>query len=497
MAVEVKVNTLPESVEEGTLMDWQKQEGEAVKQDEKLVDIETDKIVIEVAAPSDGVLSKIHKESGATVKADEVLAEIDPEAEASAPSGDEAAEEGAGAEEPEGGDKAGEDGGEEKEKEKKKEKAREDAPAETAGQDEKKTKRDEEESEEKRGEKGGKEADQGEEQEGEAERAEEPGGAEHEPPPLSPAVRKLIEEHDLNVDHIMGTGRDGRITKADVLRHIEAAATPDVPRPEKSQPQYNLGAGEAESPAREPSPATPARPQSAAGRTEQRVPMTRLRRRVAERLVQVQQEAAVLTTFNEINMQAVVNLRRNYQEEFQKEYDVKLGFMSFFVKAAVEALKKYPLINASIDGNDILYHDYYDIGIAVSSPRGLVVPVIRDADQAGLGEIEQRIIDFAKRSQEGQLELEELQGGTFTITNGGVFGSMLSTPIINPPQSGILGMHSIQQRPVAEDGNVVIRPMMYVALSYDHRIVDGREAVSFLVMIKKLLEEPGRFLLNL
>ena len=298
---------------------------------------------------------------------------------------------------------------------------------------------------------------------------------------LSPSVRKLVAEHNLDVSHIDGTGRGGRVTKADIVRHIEAS--PVI--------TSKLGSDD---PTTTPTPAPPAKKEAVAG--ERRVPMTRLRARIAERLVEAQQSAALLTTFNEVNMQPTMELRSSHKERFATEYGVKLGFMSFFIKAAVESLKKFPVINASVDGTDILYHEYFDIGIAVSSPRGLVVPIIKNADQLSFAEIEGKIQDFSTRAQEAQLTLDELQGGTFTISNGGVFGSLMSTPILNPPQSAILGMHRIQERPVAENGQVVIRPMMYLALTYDHRLVDGKEAVQFLVNMKESLEEPARLLLQ-
>jgi 2-oxoglutarate dehydrogenase E2 component (dihydrolipoamide succinyltransferase) len=296
-----------------------------------------------------------------------------------------------------------------------------------------------------------------------------------------PAARKLMAEQDVAASEVSGTGRGGRITKGDVLSAVEARSVHPTPAP--STPA-----------ARAPDPAAPA---IQGARPEQRVPMSRLRARIAERLVQSQSTAAILTTFNEVNMQPVIELRSRYKERFEKEFGVKLGFMSFFVKAAVHALRKFPLVNASIDGNDIVYHGYYDIGIAVGSPRGLVVPILRDADQSSLAEIEQQIADFGKRAQDGKLTIEELTGGTFSISNGGVFGSMLSTPIINPPQSAILGVHATKDRPVVENGQIVIRPMNYLALSYDHRIVDGREAVLSLVAIKEALEDPARMLLGL
>ncbi|RRQ20548.1 2-oxoglutarate dehydrogenase complex dihydrolipoyllysine-residue succinyltransferase [Thiohalobacter thiocyanaticus] len=321
------------------------------------------------------------------------------------------------------------------------------------------------------------------------------GGTE---PPVSPSARRLLEAEGLEVSQVSGSGKGGRILKEDVERHLAqkqggataavAELAPDVPA---AAPRA------AEQPSRTPQAPTQTPAPTAPGeREEKRVPMTRLRARVAERLLAAQHDAAILTTFNEVNMQPVMQLRQRYREAFEKRHGVKLGFMSFFVKAAVEALRRFPEVNASIDGNDIVYHGYFDIGIAVSSPRGLVVPILRDADNLDLAGIENRILDFARRAKEGRLELDEITGGTFTITNGGVFGSMLSTPIINPPQSGILGMHKIQERPVAENGEIVIRPMMYLALSYDHRLVDGREAVQFLVTIKDMIEDPARLLLD-
>lgn len=390
MQVEIKVPALSESVTEGTLLTWHKQEGESVAQGENLIDLETDKVVLELPAPQAGVLRRIVKQNGEVVRPGEVLALLDTEATAapvSPPSYSQA-------------------------------------------------------------------------------RAPEPS--------LSPSVRKLVAEHELDAAQIPGSGRGGRVTKEDVLAQLEKTAPPAFVR----------------APERIPAPA------SSGERPEQRVPMTRLRARVAERLVQAQQTAAILTTFNEVNMQPVMELRNRHKEKFEKEHGVKLGFMSFFVKAAVDALKKFPALNASIDGADIIYHGYFDIGIAVGSPRGLVVPVVRDADALSFADIEKRIADFGARARDGKLTIEELSGGTFTISNGGVFGSMMSTPILNPPQSGILGMHKTYDRPVAENGQVVIRPMMYLALSYDHRIVDGREAVLFLVAVRESLEDPARLLLG-
>jgi len=413
MLIEIKVPQLSESVSEATLLAWHKKVGEAVKRDENLIDIETDKVVLELPAPADGVLTKIIKSDGGTVKAGEVIATIDTEGKASA-----AAPASAQAKT---------------------------APAPVPA-------------------------------------AKPPAGA----APAMPSARKLAEEKGVDTAAIAGSGRGGRVTKADVL-----AQAPGTPAPAEPATQ----------PAAKPPLSQPPAPVSVeqilGNRPEQRVPMSRLRARIAERLVQSQSTAAILTTFNEVNMQPVMELRKKYQERFEKEHGVRLGFMSFFVKAAVHALRKYPIVNASVDGNDIVYHGYFDIGVAVGSPRGLVVPILRDADQMTFAELEKKIADFGKRAQDGKLTIEELTGGTFSISNGGVFGSMLSTPIINPPQSAILGVHATRERPVAENGQVVIRPVNYLALSYDHRIVDGREAVLSLVAIKEALEDPARLLLDL
>ena len=405
MLVEVKVPQLSESVAEATLLTWHKKAGERVRRDENLVDIETDKVVLETPAPESGVIVKIVKGDGGTVVSNEVIAQIDTEGKAEAPA---VAARGAV-------------------------KEAASAPARTAS------------------------------------------------PAVMPAARKLAAEKRVDTAALGGTGRGGRVTKDDVQQAVEGKARPAVP----SAP-----------PASSPAPAPAGTPVAPGERPEQRVPMSRLRARVAERLVQSQHEAAILTTFNEVNMQAVIDLRNRYKERFEKEHGVRLGFMSFFVKAAVHALRKFPVVNASIDGTDIIYHGYYDIGIAVASPRGLVVPILRDAGELTLAEIEKRIADFGKRAQEGKLTIEELTGGTFSISNGGVFGSMLSTPIINPPQSAILGVHATRERPVAENGQVVIRPVNYLALSYDHRIIAGREAVLALVAIKEALEDPARILLD-
>jgi 2-oxoglutarate dehydrogenase E2 component (dihydrolipoamide succinyltransferase) len=424
MLLEVKVPQLSESVSEATLLSWHKKVGEAVKRDENLIDVETDKVVLELPAPADGVLTKILKDEGGAVVAGEVIAQIDTEAKpaSGAPAGVR----------PEPATVAPTP-----------------APsAETARTD----------------------------------------------PRLMPAARKLVEEQGIDPTAIAGSGRDGRLTKADIMEQAGRSASAT-----QSSLSTRAPASAPATPSAKPSlpPISAPVDDTGAGRSEQRVPMSRLRARVAERLVQAQQTAAILTTFNEVNMQAVIDLRSRYRERFEKEHGVRLGFMSFFVKAAVHALRKYPVLNASVDGNDIVYHGYFDIGIAVSSPRGLVVPILRGADQLPLAEIEKRIADFGKRAQDGKLGIEELTGGTFSISNGGVFGSMLSTPIINPPQSAILGVHATKDRPVVENGQVVVRPINYLALSYDHRIIDGREAVLGLVAIKDSLEDPARLLLDL
>ena len=421
--IEVKVPQLSESVAEATLLQWHKKVGDAVARDENLVDIETDKVVLELPAPSAGVIVEIKKGDGATVVADEVIATIDTEAKAGAAAPQAAAP------------------------------AQAPAPAQSAA----------------------------------PAQAAAPAAGGATGGPAMPAAAKLLAEKGIDPSQVAGTGRDGRITKGDALAATAqpAAATPSA------LPAVNA-------PAALPVARAPVNLGGLLeGRAEQRVPMSRLRQRVAERLLQSQQTNAILTTFNEVNMQPVMSLRKKYQEKFEKEHGVRLGFMSFFVKAAVHALKKFPIVNASIDGNDIVYHGYFDIGVAVGSPRGLVVPVIRNADQLSFHQIEQTIADFGKRAQAGKIGIEELSGGTFSISNGGVFGSMLSTPIINPPQSAILGVHATKERPVVENGQVVIRPINYLALSYDHRIIDGREAVLFLVAIKDALEDPSRLLLDL
>lgn len=393
MIIDVKVPMLSESVSEGTLLEWKKKVGEAVARDEILIDIETDKVVLEVPSPQAGVLVEIIAQNGETVAAEQVLARIDTAAIASASA---------------------------------------EAPA--------------------------------------AAPAPEAAPAAAQTNAAMPAAAKLAAETGVDVNALQGSGRDGRVLKEDVQN---AAAKPAA------------------------APAAASAPVPAGARPEQRVPMSRLRARVAERLLASQQENAILTTFNEVNMKPIMDLRAKYKEKFEKEHGVKLGFMSFFVKAAVAALKKYPVVNASVDGSDIVYHGYFDIGIAIGSPRGLVVPILRDADQMSIADIEQAIVDYAKKAKDGKIALEDLTGGTFSITNGGTFGSMMSTPIINPPQSAILGMHATKERAVVENGQVVVRPMMYLALSYDHRIIDGREAVLTLVAIKDALEDPARLLLDL
>jgi 2-oxoglutarate dehydrogenase E2 component (dihydrolipoamide succinyltransferase) len=409
--IEVKVPVLSESVSDATLAQWHKKVGEFVKRDENLVDLETDKVMLEVVAPHDGVLAEIKQEAGAVVGSGEVLALLDETAQQPAAEEKPVAEEKAEA----------------------------------------------------------KAVPKAEEKKAPEPEVEQPAAAMN----FSPAVRKLITENKLDPAAITGTGRDGRITKADVLKHIE----------QRNQPVA--------------APAAPSTTEvGAGGRPERRVPMTRLRARIAERLLEAQQTTAMLTTFNEINMKPVMDLRAKYQDKFIKKHDIKLGFMSFFIKACCEALKEFPAVNASIDGTDIIYHGFFDVGVAVSTERGLVVPIIRDADQMTLAEMEQAVADFAGKAREGKLSMEELSGGTFSVTNGGTFGSLLSTPILNPPQSAILGMHKIEQRPVVEDGEIVIRPMMYVAMSYDHRIIDGKEAVSFLVKVKEVLEDPARMVLG-
>jgi len=422
MLVDVKVPQLSESVAEATLLSWHKREGERVGRDENLIDIETDKVVLELPAPQSGVIARILKGDGGTVVSGEVIATIDTEGTAAAHA------------------------------------AR--VQAQTKGEP--------------------------------TAAPVAPKTAPSEDPRLMPAARKMAEETGVNTRDIPGTGRGGRITKGDIIQHLETGKGAAAQAPVEA-----VAAVGPAGPVLQPVPAPVRMEQMIGERPEQRVPMSRLRARIAERLVQSQSSAAILTTFNEVNMQPVMDLRGKYKDRFEKEHGVKLGFMSFVVKAAIAALKRYPVVNASVDGNDIVYHGYFDIGIAVGSPRGLVVPILRDADQMSFAEIEKRIAEFGKRARDGKLGIEDLTGGTFSITNGGVFGSMLSTPIINPPQSAILGLHATKERAVVEAGQIVIRPMNYLALSYDHRIIDGREAVLSLVAIKEALEEPARLLLEL
>jgi 2-oxoglutarate dehydrogenase E2 component (dihydrolipoamide succinyltransferase) len=399
MTIEVRVPQLPESVADATLVSWRKQPGDVVARDENLVDLETDKVVLEVPAPVAGILKEIKFSDGATVTGGQVLALIEPGAATSAATAAASA-------------------------------AASNPPAAAAAK-------------------------------------------------LSPAAKRVVEENKIDPTAVTGSGRDGRVSKSDVVNYLSAKeAAPTAAAP----------------PAKAPEPA----PVRAAGaRAEQRVPMTRLRARIAERMVQAQSTQALLTSFNEVDLKAVNDLRARYKDAFDKKYGVKLGFMSFFTKACVEALKKFPSVNASVDGNDIVYHEFFDVGVAVSTDRGLIVPVLRDADQASFADIEKSIANFAGRARAGTISMEELTGGTFTITNGGTFGSLLSTPIVNAPQSAILGMHKIQDRAVVIDGQVVVRPMMYIALTYDHRIIDGREAVQFLVTVKQCLEDPARMVLGI
>ncbi len=411
MSIEVKVPQLPESVADATLVSWHKKEGDSVARDENLVDIETDKVVLEVPAPVAGRVIKVMVVNGATVKSGQVIALVEEGAAAvvaparAAPAA----------------------------------KAAADAPAGASGDDK-----------------------------------------------LAPSVRRLVEEHHLDPSNIPGSGRDGRLTKGDVLEHIEKGR-PVAAKPAAAPAVAERSAGTA--------PSAPAAARGA--REDRRVPMTRLRTRIAERMMQAQSTTAMLTSSNEVDMSAVMALRSKYKDKFEKDHGVKLGFMSFFVKAACEALKKYPVVNASTEGNDVIYHDYCDVGVAVATPKGLMVPVVRDAELMSLAEIEKAIAGYANKARGGTIGLEDITGGTFTITNGGVFGSLFSTPILNMPQSAILGMHAIKERAVVVDGQVVARPMMYIALTYDHRIVDGREAVLTLVSIKDALEDPARLLLQI
>ena len=409
MQVDIKVPVLAESVAEATLMNWHKKPGDAISRGDTLIDIETDKVTLEIAALNDGVLVEILKGDGELVESNEIIARIDTDAAAASPKS---------------------------------------ASAESEQQ---------------------------------SLQVDEP---QQDAPKLSPAVRNLLEENNLDASQVSTQDGSDRLTKEDVLRHLEGSASNQTAAPESA-------------PAAAPAIPAPVAAIPAGERSEERVAMTRLRKRTAERLLSAQHENALLTTFNEVNMKPVMDLRARYKDEFEKTHGVKLGFMSFFTKAAVEALKKFPLINASVDGEDIVYHGYFDIGIAVSTPRGLVVPILRDADQGSFADIESNIRELGAKARDSKLTMDDLTGGTFTITNGGVFGSLLSTPIINPPQSAILGMHKIQDRPVVENGEIVIRPIMYLALSYDHRIIDGREAVQFLVSVKEQIEDPARLLLQL
>ncbi|MCP4410251.1 MAG: 2-oxoglutarate dehydrogenase complex dihydrolipoyllysine-residue succinyltransferase [Gammaproteobacteria bacterium] len=426
MLIEVKVPELAESVAEATLVKWLKQPGETIEEGENLVEIETDKVMLEVAAPESGLLKEVTKKDSELVLSNEVIAVIDTEGTATAAVSPQQVKE---------------------------------AVASVA-------------------------ATTAEHATEPAVPAPPPAPTEPQAPKLSPAVRKMLEENRLEPTQIKPTASPERITKEDVLNYLKSNR-------------------ETQQPAKKPAPLkqtasqTPAPHPPAVARTEQRIPMTPLRKRIAERLLSAQHENAILTTFNEVNMQPVMMLRKRYRDKFEETYGVRLGFMSFFVMAAVLALKRFPLVNASIDGTDIIQYGHYDIGIAVSSPRGLVVPVLRDTDQLSMAAIEEEITDYGRKAKSNKLGIEDLTGGTFTITNGGVFGSLLSTPILNPPQSAILGMHKIQDRPMAENGQVVIRPMMYLALSYDHRIIDGKEAVQFLVTIKEQIEDPSRLLLQI
>ena len=401
MTLKIQVPNLPESASDATLISWHKKVGDSVLKNDSLVDLETDKVTLEVIASESGILREILKHDGEIVTSGEILAILELKEIA----------------------------------------------------------------------------------------IETPQDEEEFDSPLTPSIRRLLREHNLDASEIIGTGKDGRLTKADVLDAVNKRTLQEA---EMIVPETPSQVSENE-PLKELEPTTPVQNL----RPEQRVPMTRLRAKVAERLLQAQQNAAMLTTFNEVNMQNVIELRNQYKGRFEQKHGVKLGFMSFFVKASIEALKRFPVINASIDENDIIYHGFYDIGIAVSTEKGLIVPVLRDADQLDFAGIEQSIVEFSEKTRTGKLSYDDLKGGTFTITNGGIFGSMLSTPILNPPQSAILGMHAIKERPIVENGQIVIRPIMYLALSYDHRLIDGRDAVQFLVTIKECLESPAHLLLNI
>ncbi len=414
MSIEVLTPNLPESVADATVVNWHKHPGDSVQKNENLVDLETDKVVLEVPAPESGVLSAILKENGATVNGGDLLATIDAKTTQT---------------------------------------SIEIKPKTTQA----------------------------------TPPVAEPTAKKPVEIPLSPSVRRIVHENSLDPSAITGTGKEGRLTKTDVLAHLN--------KPTEQTEELEIEpivAKQKPNDTSEPEPIISTGP-----RPEQRVPMTRLRAKIAERLLQAQQNAAMLTTFNEVDMENIIELRNQYKARFEQKHNTKLGFMSFFVKASIEALKRFPAINASIDNTDIIYHGYYDIGIAISSPRGLIVPVLRDADQLDFAGIEKGISDYGEKARSGTLSFDDLKGGTFTITNGGVFGSMLSTPILNPPQCAILGMHAIKDRPVVENGQVVVKPIMYLALSYDHRLVDGRDAVQFLVTIKECLEAPAYLLLNI
>ena len=414
MSTEIRVPQLPESVADATLVAWHKRPGDAIARDENLADLETDKVVLEVPAPANGVVRELRVQSGAVVKSGELLALIEEGAAAASPAKSAAP----GAKAPPAA-----------------------APNISAAP-----------------------------------------AADKDPGRLSPSVRRLVEENRLDPASIPASGRDGRLTKSDVVGYLGK-------QPPESAPAAAAPVARSAVAARAPA--------ASGSREEQRVPMTRLRARIAQRLLEAQSSQALLTTFNEVDLTATQELRARYKERFEKEHGVKLGFMSFFVKATLEALKKFPVLNASVDGNDIIYHEYYDIGVAVSTDRGLIVPIVRDADTKSFAAIEKEVAAYAKKAREGSLAIEDLTGGTFTITNGGVFGSLMSTPIVNAPQSAILGMHKIQERPMVVNGVIAVRPMMYLAVTYDHRIIDGREAVQFLVAIKDALEDPGRILLGI
>ena len=427
MTIEIRVPQLPESVADATLVAWHKQPGDAIKREENLADLETDKVVLEVPAPVNGVVREIKIQNGTVVTSGQLLAIIEEGAAVAASAGAAKAAGPASVSQASASASAASNGH---------------VNAEAAGK-------------------------------------------------LSPSVRRLVEENKLDPGAIPASGKDGRLTKSDVVDFLGKNQTPVTDRAEPPAP---VSAPAARAPAAPPSQAPVARPPGA--RAEQRVPMTRLRQRIAQRLVEAQSTQALLTSFNEVDMTAVQELRARFKDRFEKDHGVKLGFMSFFVKASIEALKKFPAVNASIDGTDVIYHEYYDIGVAVSTERGLMVPIVRDADIKSFAAIEKEITAYAKKAREGTIAIEDLTGGTFTITNGGVFGSLMSTPIVNAPQSAILGMHKTQERPMVVNGQIAIRPMMYLAVTYDHRIIDGREAVQFLVTIKDCLEDPGRMLLG-